>query len=214
MVTEVGAAGPAWEEGRLSSPAGMARTWWESLTRPTAFFERVDFAGSLARPVLYFLVVSIAASLLAVLAALGGMDRAALDFFTEQYGVDARGVLVLGFFLSPFYALIGLGLASVVLHSFATLLAPDHGGLKATTRVVCYGAAPGVFAWVPYVGGVVALAWWAFLLAKGFRRAHSATPGRAAAIVLVPGILALLAVVLLVIVLTMLAGAVPGVLRP
>ena len=89
-------------------------------------------------------------------------------------------------FITPFAALFGLALWTLVLHLFALFLAPERRGLNSTARVLCYAAGPAVFSVVPLLGPFVAAIWGFVLQVFGLREAHRTTTSRAVAIVLLP----------------------------
>ena len=53
----------AWEDPSQAFPGNLFRTWRESLFAPAAFFPRLAWEDSLARPILYYLLVSITSAL-------------------------------------------------------------------------------------------------------------------------------------------------------
>ena len=192
----------AWEDDTVSFPANLGLTWWECLVSPDRFFRRVAWEGPRARPVLYFLLVAILAGMLGLFWFTWGPGEMA-----EQLGLSLEWQL-LSFFLTPFVVLLALGLVAAVQHLFVLLLAPHRRGFGATVTVLCYGSGVGMvtaflppamtFAW-PVTGvlgatylvfyftlAMAAQAWYMVVLVIGLRTAHSATTGRAAAIVLLP----------------------------
>lgn len=195
---------PAWEDPAVGFPEDLWRTWRDSVLEPATFFGGVPWTGGLTRPVLYYLIVSIAAAFFALWwEALGWVPVFPL---APQMGADRGALAIVDFFLSPFLALLGLGIGSLVLHFFALLLAPDRRDLRATVRVLSYGVGPAVFTIVPLLGPLVALAWSLVVHVVGIREAHRTTTGRAAAIVLLPWALFLALVVLAILALVAVAG--------
>jgi hypothetical protein len=59
----------------------------------------------------------------------------------------------------------------------------------ATFRVVCYASSPEVFQIVPICGGLVGGVWGFAISVVGLREVHRTTTGKAAAAVLLPGLL-------------------------
>lgn len=201
---EPGAGLPAWEDPAVAFPADLWRTWRRSVLEPGAFFAGVPWGGGLARPVLYYLILSITAAFFTLWwEALGWMPVFPIP---PEMGSERGALALVDFFLSPFVALLGLGIGSLVLHLFAILLAPDRRGLGATVRVLSYGAGPAVFAVVPVLGPLVGLAWSLVLHVVGMREAHRTTTGRAAAIVFLPLAVFLALVVLTILALVLVAG--------
>ncbi len=192
----------AWEDPSVAFPASLLRTWRDSLFQPAAFFRRLAWEGSLARPLLYYLLVSITSAFFVLL-----WRSTDAPLLTAAFRPQAPLAPLVQFFFEPFAALIGLGLGVLVLQLFAVILAPARRGMRATARVFCYSAGPAVFTAAPVVGPAVGAVWSLVLLVMGLREAHRTTPGRAAAIVLIPvvGFFIVLASLLVLLVLTGLA---------
>ena len=213
-----------WEDPTVPFPANLGLTWWDCLVSPDLFFDRVDWEGPLSRPLLYFLLVAILASLFGL-----------FWFLWDPWGFADEGGLatqmeLLGFFLTPFFVLAMLGIGTAMTHLFAVLLAPRHRSMRATATVLCYAAGIGLLtALLPpafgygdpfsgaastgylavYLGVAFAVqVWHLFVLVMGVRRAHSTSTGRAVAIVLLPVAIAVsLAVGLLLAAMAMIAIA-------
>ena len=205
----------AWEDSAVPFPANLGVTWWDCLVSPDLFFDRVDWEGSFARPLLYYLLLAVLGGLLSLFWFLWGPWGA-----TSEPGLAAERE-ALGFFLGPFLMLVALVVGAAIMHLFSVLLAPAHRGIRATATVICYAAGvglltsalPPVFAYgglIPGVpGGYLVLyaslafavqIWHLFILVMGVRRAHSTSTARAAAIVLLPVAIAIsLAVSLLLV---------------
>lgn len=166
-----------WEDPSLSFPTDLWRTWRESLFSPGRFFGRVDDRGSLARPVLYFLLVSVVGAVFALV-----WQTVWLSGPGNVYPGGAGGALAhpaVSFFLAPFLALIGLAILTMIYHLGALVLAPDRRGMGGTARVICYAAGPSVLALVPFLGSLAAGVWTLVLQVVGLREVHRTTTGRA-----------------------------------
>jgi hypothetical protein len=181
---------PAWEDPQARFPANLFATWLQSLFDPATFFSRLPYRAPLARPLLYFLIITVLSAF--------------FDFWWESLGVAARYPLaglyeeavwsessaLLGFFLSPFVGLGALFVSSLVVHLFVLMLAPDRQPLGATLRVLCYSVGPTLFAVVPFLGALVGGVWGLVLTIVGIREAHRTSTGRGVAIVLLPLLIA------------------------
>ncbi len=181
---------PAWEDPQARFPANLLATWLQSLFDPATFFGRLPYGASLARPILYFLIITV----------LGAF----FEFWWDSLGVVARYPLaglyeealwsetsaLMGFFLSPFVGMIALFVWSLVLHLFVLMLAPDRRPFGATLRVVCYAVGPNLFTVVPFIGFLVGAVWGLVLQVVGMREAHRTSTGRGVAIVLLPMLIA------------------------
>jgi len=191
-----GVAGPAvgWEDPRGTFPSNLVATWRASLFEPAAFFRGLPYGASLARPVLYYLIIS-------VTSAFFGLVWASVSeslFPSMTFGSFEQVGPLVWFFFEPFAALIALGVGTLVLHALALILAADPRGMGATLRVFCYARGPSVFTIVPILGPLVGFVWSAVLLVVGVREAHQTTGGRAAVIVVTPILAVLVAFFLLV----------------
>ena len=181
-----------WEQAELAFPADMIRTWRQSVFSPAAFFRRMPTDAPLARPLLYYLIVSVVTAFFVLIWRSVGSSVMPVGLLTG----DEPLLPLIEFFLEPFLALIGLAIGTLVLHVLVLLLADRRRGLGATARVFCYSWGPGVFSLFPILGPPVGFIWSAVLLVIGIREAHGTTSGRAATIVLTP----LVALVLLLLV--------------
>ncbi|MXW55583.1 MAG: hypothetical protein F4Z33_08920 [Gemmatimonadales bacterium] len=180
---------PAWEDPGVSFPLNLVETWRRSVFEPGAFFADGPFERAAVRPVLYYLVISVLAAALSL--TWGALLPATQSGFVETLaeimnvavpdGTDTTGSVsrLADFFLAPFWAVLYLIIASLVLHVFVLLLVPGRRGLTATVRTICYACGPGVFAIVPFIGGWVAGIWGIVLTVIGLREAHRTTTGRA-----------------------------------
>lgn len=185
------AGGPIpWEDPGRTFPGNLAATIRESMLEPGRFFARVPWEAAAARPVLYLLLISVVSAFFTLLWGAAGVERvdvAPVGISAEELGEGA--VLLLNFTLSPFLALAGLVLSTLVLHLFALLLARRRRGIAATARAVCYASGPGVLAVVPLLGTLAASIWGVVLLVVGLREAHRTTTVRAVGIVFLPALL-------------------------
>ena len=180
---------PPWEDPAVSFPLNLIETWRRSVFEPGAFFADGPFERAAVRPVLYYLVISVLAAALSLtwgallpttqpgfVATLAEIVNVALPDGTDDAGSIGR---LADFFLAPFWAVLYLIIASLVLHVFVLLLVPGRRSLTATVRTICYACGPGVFAVVPFIGGWVAGVWGIVLTVIGLREAHRTTTGRA-----------------------------------
>lgn len=198
----------AWEDPAQSFPSNLWRSWAACLSSPAAFFRRISHDEPLLRPVLYYLLVSVAGAFFTLV--WSAVFRAA-----DLPGATAGGggAELLWFFASPFAALVGLGLSTAVYHVMAVMLAPERRGPGATARALGYAASPVVFSAVPFLGPLVGMVWSLVLQVIGLREIHRTTTFRAAFIVLAPLAVAALGLVLLGVLayMAMDAGGVPPV---
>lgn len=183
-------APPPWEERAVPFPRNFLDTWTGSSFRPDAFFRGVPWDEAAARPLLYYLLVSIVSALFglwwtAAFAVLGdpmaaGPSDPLLDPFLAM-SPAARALL--GFFATPFAAVIALVFWCGLLHLFVLAFARRRRGFRATMRAVCYGSGPTLLSAVPIVGALVGFVWSLVLIAIGLREGHRMSGGAAAAVV-------------------------------
>jgi hypothetical protein len=204
---EYGAAVPP-VPPRAPTPPGLVEAWRRSLFEPVRFFRELDPEGSMARAVLYYLVVSVLASLFSTLWSLPRAETALPPGLLETVPVDPRALMVFNFFLSPFFALAGLGIGVLLTHLFVRILVPGARPVGATARAICWSAGPVLLSIVPWVGSLVGLVWWAVLQVIGLRELHGTTTGRAVAVVALPAVLVLLLLLGLVVMALALAGTI------
>jgi hypothetical protein len=204
-----------WEDPEVSFPANLGLAWWESLTRPAAFYARVDGNASLSRPILYWLLLWVAAGMLSLLWAPPDLEGLLVTVFGEGAAPDTREFQLFSFFLSPFVALAVLGAGTLVHHGVAVAVAARHGRMADTARVVCYAVSPIVLAALPvprFLGPFWSLgvaAWTAALLVSGFRHAHATSTGRALVIALLPGAVVLSLAVLVTVAMVAVMSTLP-----
>jgi hypothetical protein len=204
-----------WEDGELSFPANLGLNWWESITGPGRFFRGVDWDGPFSRPILYWLLVWIAAGAVSLLWAPAELEALATVLGGEGVG-DGRLLQLLNFFLSPFAALLTLAVAMVLHHLAALLLAPERRGIEATGRVVCYAGGPMILSSIPvpwvldWFVTVIVWAWVCMLLVLGFREAHRTSTARAGGIVAIPVLVVGVVMVLLILLLAAILASIPG----
>ena len=180
---------PAWEDPAVSFPLNLVETWRRSVFEPAAFFADGPFDRAAVRPVLYYLVISVLTAALSLtwgallpttqpglVGTLAEIMNVALPNGTDTASSIGR---LADFFLAPFWAVLYLIIASLVLHVFVLVLVPGRRSLTATVRTICYACGPGVFAIVPFIGGLVAGIWGIVLTVIGLREAHRTTTGRA-----------------------------------
>jgi hypothetical protein len=180
---------PPWEDGGRSFPGNFLDTVVRSCFRPAEFFSGVPWEDAAARPLLYYLLVSIIAGLFglwwtAAFAAIGTPFPPSSDpLFEPLLGMSPAGQALFGFFITPFAAMVTLVLWAGLLHLLTLVLARDRRGFRATVRSVCYGSGPALLTVIPWVGGLVGFLWSLVLTGIGIARAHRTTGGTAAAIV-------------------------------
>lgn len=189
-----------WESREASFPANLLQTWRQSVFEPTAFFRRMPVDAPLARPLLYYLIISVVTAFFVLVWRSVGSSVLPVGLL----GFGEPLVPLVEFFLEPFLALVGLAIGTLVLHALVLLFTARHRRIGTTARVFCYSWGPGAFALFPLLGPPVGFIWSVVLLVIGVREAHETTSGRAAAVVLTPLIALFLMLLVLATLLVML----------
>lgn len=180
---------PPWEREGSSFPVDLFRAWKRSLFSPSEFFGALHHGRGLARGLLYYLFFTVTGAFFALSWNLAG-GFGARGELQRWLGMEPVQFAVLGFFVAPFAALVGLLFFTLVFHLLILVLAPRRRSLGDTARVLCYAqSGPQLFYAVPWVGSLVALVWGLVLTVVGFREVHRTTTLRAAAVVFLPLIL-------------------------
>lgn len=182
---EAPGAMPAWEDPVVGFPMNLVVTWRDSVFSPARFFETVAWEKGIGRPILYYLSISIIAAVFTLFWESTGINRALMSSFGAALDEAPYSPLI-NFFLTPFASLIGLFVWAGVVHLFCLMLAPERRGYGATTRVLCYASGPAVFSAIPFGGVLITMVLYVVLQIFGVQHAHRVTGGRAAAIVLLP----------------------------
>lgn len=176
-----------WPPGAHSDVIGaLAETWRRSVFQPTSFFRAMP-AGPYGSALLYFLPLGVMAAGFrlfwsGVYATLGFSLSNYIAGFNEPSALDR----LVDFLLSPLLLVIGLFLASIVLHGALKLLGAARRPLSATTRVLAFAYGVELFVIVPALGPLISAVWMLVLIVIGLREVHGTTTGRALLAVIVP----------------------------
>lgn len=167
-----------WEDPEFRFGAAAWRTWRESLLEPGRFFGRVRARGTVLRPLLYYLLVTVAASAATLVWEDRGLTLGQWVGYVQMGESTAAGPAV-SLALVPVVALVAALTLTVVFHLGALMVAPERRGMGATARVVCYAAGPSLLAVVPLLGTAVGAVWSVVLQVIGLREVHRTTLPRA-----------------------------------
>jgi hypothetical protein len=169
------------------------------IASPREAFARVANGEGLGRPFAFGIVlgyVALVAGLVWNALTRATMMRALATFAPDverqlaeaQAMSGAFGILVLAV-LGPFLVALGMLLSASIFHLFLMLFGGATRGFAGTLRVVAYSQACQIFGLLPICGGLIALVWGVVAQIVGLDAVHRSGPGKAAAAVLVPGIL-------------------------
>ena len=189
--------GSSGDEFNLSDPVGsFVRTTVGVLTRPKEFFRGMARRGDFINPAVYALICGF------ISAVLGGLVGLVFDSVFSGLGggeVAVGGSIatyLVAVILAPIYTALGLLFTAGVYHLLVLLLVrPSNGGFEATFRVVCYVSAIQLLTWIPIVN-IIALIYGLYLAYFGIQEVHATTNQRAAAVVAIPVLVAILLAIL------------------
>ncbi len=164
------------------------RTARDVLVQPAAFFRGIRRQGDFVNPLLFAVICTVISAVLS--GVLGFLFSLVIG---DQGIVGALVALVTGVILSPIFSVIGLFIGAGIWHLLVMLLVrPSNAGFEATFRVAAYLSAIQLITWVaaiPILGWIIALIaliYGLYVAYFGIREVHSASNQRAAAVVAIP----------------------------
>jgi hypothetical protein len=174
------------------------------LTRPVAAFTAMKREGGLGEPLLYAII---GGTFGAVFAITYNFVLRSFTPFEDRHGAMAHVFGGLGWIfllvLTPLFVVIGMFIASAILHVCLMIVGGAKQSFETTFRVVCFaeGSVSPLLV-IPFCGGLIVGIWKVILYCIGLARAHETDTGRAVIAVLLPlivccgGLLVLMFVVL------------------
>lgn len=177
------------------------------LTAPSAFFGRMPTRLGLAQPLLYAIILGIAAALLGWMWSLAGSSLRALAPGEALQGILGPMPSFYRLVASPLIISLDVLLRAALMHVMLMLLGGNQLGFEATFRVAAYGKAAGVVALLPFCGGAVALLWELAIDVIGLYRIHGTDPWRALVAVLGPAMICFSSVVAALVLVMLGSGA-------
>ena len=167
------------------------------VTQPVGFFRSIARRGDFVNPLIFALVCTV------ISAAIGGF----LGILYATVGVGDTGVggavaaFVASMFFAPIISAIALFVCAGVLHLLvALIIKPADTGFEATFRVASYTSVAQLASWVPILGPLVAFVASIALSIVGIREVHETTTGKAALVILIPAVVALMTALFLIVV--------------
>jgi hypothetical protein len=193
-------AGTAWDQrSRIGFFNALVETTKQVLTRPSAFYRSMPLTGGLGSPLLYGVVVGwvglvAAAFYQAIFRSIVGSSWAALGAERPELGallgwVEGWAGFAAQLVFGGVFAVIGMFVATGILHLMLLLLGGAQRGLEATFRVVAFAEATSLLFLIPFCGQLVGGVWCLVLYVLGLAEAHRIGHGKAAAAVLLPIVL-------------------------
>lgn len=189
--TQTGGRMPAGgQEFTLSDPVGsFIATVRGVVLSPVSFFRGIRRSGDFVGPIVFALVCSV----------ISGVLGGTLGLLSNVIAGNGVVAALVGFFgtivLTPLVTLVGLFIGAGIYHLIVMLLIKPNAGFEGSLRVVAYSSVVQLVAWIPLLGGLLAL-YSVMLAIFGMREAHGSSTGRAVAVVLIPTVVLLLVVLL------------------
>jgi hypothetical protein len=161
------------------------------ITRPTEAFVVMKPEGGLTDPLLFGLIGGSAGALVSfifqvLLQSLPGFGSRNNPLF-EMFGLGAWALVIVYAVLTPLLVILGLFIASGILHICLMLVGGANRPFETTFRVVCFsGGAAYLFSMIPLCGGLITAVYNIVLECIGLSRAHQTTTGKAVMAVFLP----------------------------
>ena len=189
--------GTAWDRrSRIGFFNALVETTKQVLTQPSAFYRSMPVTGGLGSPLLYGVVLGWAGLVAAgfyqaIFRSIVGSSWASLGAERPEIGallgwVEGWAGFVAQVVFGGVFAVIGMFVATGILHLMLLLLGGAQRGLEATFRVVAFAEATSLLFLVPFCGQFVGGVWCLVLYIIGLAEVHRIGHGKAAAAVLLP----------------------------
>jgi hypothetical protein len=182
-------SGLPWDERQAK---GLVNAFIETLqmvlSRPVVAFTAMKREGGLGEPLLYAIIGG----------TIGGVFAITYNFvlrsfapFGDRHGAFTHLFAGLGWIfllvLTPLFVVIGMFVASAILHVCLMIVGGAKQSFETTFRVICFaeGVASPLLV-IPFCGGLISGVWKIVLYCIGLARAHETDTGRAVIAVLLP----------------------------
>lgn len=159
------------------------------LTKPGEAFALMKKEGDLMGPMLFALIGGCAGMIVSVLLQ---VVLQSVGFMAGQehavFGMGALGLWAIGYILLiPVFVIVGMFIASGILHLCLMIVGGAKKPFETTFRVVCFSfGSTSLLNMIPFCGGMIAAVWNIVLEIIGVARAHEIDTGKAAIAVLLP----------------------------
>ena len=186
---------PPWERReRFGFLNGLYLTIKDVLLAPGQFFHQMPSQVGMIQPLLFAVVLGVAATFFGWMWSLAGSSLQLL--VAENLGEVLRGPwwsFVL-FLFSPLIISFGVFVKAALIHLVLILLGGNKLGFEATFRVSAYSEAASILALVPFCGSVLGVVWGLVVVIIGLYSIHGIEPWKAVVAVLVPMVICLSAI--------------------
>ena len=168
--------------------------------QPARFFAALPRRGSLLNPLVFALIcIEISAILGGLMVLVDAQENPGFNPHPQNVGFPslfAPGAPVVSIVLAPVWGAIGVFVAAAIQQLLVRLIVGTrNSGFGATFRVASYTQVTGLVNWIPIVGPLLAL-YGIYLAVVGIREVHETTMGKAALVILIPFVVALLVALL------------------
>jgi hypothetical protein len=135
------------------------------ITKPADFYRGMDKSGGFQKPLIFVLVMAVAMALLTTVLSFAGLG---------QVGAMAVGITTL--IVMPIAAIIGSFIGAAIMFVIWKLMGSDED-YETAYRCVAYAAAifpiTSVIGIVPYIGSIVSIVWWMYLMTIASTLVHA-----------------------------------------
>lgn len=196
------AAGVPWENrDQIGFMTALVETTRAVLVSPGELFRGMPVGGGIGGALGYGMIVGYLGIIVTAVYQL--MLRSLGAGFGSFGGFEGRGgplehlapLLVGGagfvvqLVLGPLLLLVGIFVATAIIHVLLMIFGDAQRGFEATLKVVCYSEATAILQIIPICGGLFGGLYWIVVAIIGLSEAHGTSKGTAAAAVLLPIVL-------------------------
>jgi len=172
--TNIGSQSAAGSGDNLPSASGIVQTFVAVVTRPAEYFAAMPRTGGFVQPLIFMVLMGVAAGVVHALLGLFGL-------LPGVSGAMALAAIVLAPILIAIFGFVGAAILFVIWKIMGS-----EQSFETAYRCTAYGSAISpltqILSVVPYLGSVLGLAWWAFILVTASTRVHHIRQGVAAAV--------------------------------
>lgn len=160
---------------------GMINTFISVLRQPAKFFSEMPRTGGIGQPLVFMIVISV----------ISGLVRALLGLTGLLPGLETAMALA-SIILAPILITIFGFIVAAILFIIWKIMGSEHN-FETAYRCIAYGSAISpvtqVLMAIPYLGIVLALAWWTFILVVASTKVHGIRQGVAATVFMIFAVL-------------------------
>ena len=178
---------PPWERrDRFGFLNGLYLTIKDVLLSPGQFFHRMPSQVGLTQPLLFAVVLGVAATFFFWMWSLAGSSLQMLVARNLGDALSGPWWSFVLFLFSPILVSVGVIVKAALIHLVLMLLGGNKLGFEATFRVSAYSEAASVLALLPFCGPVLGVVWSLVVVIIGLYSIHETEPWRAVIAVLAP----------------------------